>query len=68
MQLIDITTWIKITWKLTGKRVKNPKKSATIDNILLKGLVASFGHFTGFTIPLKESNKFKLHPTKIPFW
>ena len=54
MQLIDITTWIKITWKLTGKRVKNPKKSATIDHILLKGLVASFGHFTGFNDSLER--------------
>ena len=54
MQLIDITTWIKITWKLTGKRVKNPKKSATIDHILLKGLVASFGHFTSFNDSLER--------------
>ena len=43
---------------LTGKRVKNPKKSAIFDHILLKGHDASF---EDFTILLKENNKFKLH-------
>ena len=38
---------------LTGKRVKNPKKSAVLDHILLKG--------HDFTILLKENNRFKLH-------
>ena len=43
---------------LTGKQVKNPKKSAIFDHILLKGLDTSF---EDFTIILKENNKFKLH-------
>ena len=43
---------------LTGKRVKNPKKSAIFNHILLKGHDASF---EDFTILLKENNKFKLH-------
>ena len=43
---------------LTGKRVKNPKKSAIFDHILLKGHDASF---EDFKILLKENNKFKLH-------
>ena len=43
---------------LTGKRVKNPKKPAIFDHILLKRHDASF---EDFTILLKESNKFKLH-------
>ena len=43
---------------LTGKRVKNPKKPAIFDHILLKRNDASF---EDFTILLKESNKFKLH-------
>ena len=43
---------------LTGKQVKNPKKSAIFDHILLKGHDASF---EDFTILLKENNKFKLH-------
>ena len=43
---------------LTGKRVKNPKKLAIFDHILLKGYDASF---EDFTILLKENNKFKLH-------
>ena len=42
---------------LTGKQVKNPKKSAIWDHILVKGHDASF---EGFTILLKEI-KFKLH-------
>ena len=42
---------------LTGKQVKNPKKSAIFDHILLKGLDTSF---EDFTIILKENNKFKL--------
>ena len=46
---------------LTGKRVKNPKKSAIFDHILLNGHDASF---EDFTILLKESNKFKLHLRK----
>ena len=44
---------------LTGKRVKNPKKSAIFDHILMKDHDASF---EDFTILLKEKNKFKLHP------
>ena len=43
---------------LTGKRVKNPKKSANFDHILLKGHDASLEEFT---ILLKENSKFKLH-------
>ena len=43
---------------LTGKRVKNPKKSAIFDHILLKGHDDSF---EDFAILLKENNKFKLH-------
>ena len=43
---------------LTGKRVKNPKKSAIFDHILLKGHDASF---EDFTILLKENNKYQLH-------
>ena len=43
---------------LTGKRVKNAKKSAIFDHILLKGHDASF---EDFTILLKENNKLKLH-------
>ena len=42
---------------LTGKRVKNPKKSAIFDHILLKGHDASF---EDFAILLKENNKIKL--------
>ena len=40
-----------------GKRVKNPKKSAAFDHILLKGHDPSF---EDFTILLKENNNFKL--------
>ena len=43
---------------LTGKQVKNPKKSAIFDHILLKGHDASF---KDFMVLLKENNKFKLH-------
>ena len=43
---------------LTGKWVKNPKKSAIFDHILLKSHDASF---EDFMILLKENNKFKLH-------
>ena len=43
---------------LTGKRVKNLKKSAIFDQILLQGYDTST---EDFTILLKESNKFKLH-------
>ena len=46
---------------LIGKQVKNPKKSAIFDQILLKGHDASF---EDFTILSKESNKFKLHIKK----
>ena len=49
---------------LNGKWVKNPKKSAIIDLILLKGHDASF---EDFSILLKENNKFKLH-LKNHFW
>ena len=42
---------------LTGKWVKNPKRSAILGHILLNGHDASFEHFT---ILLKENNKFKL--------
>ena len=42
---------------LTGKRIKNPKKSAIIGHILLKGYHVSF---EDFTILLKESKRFKL--------
>ena len=40
---------------LTGKRIKNPKKSAIFDHILHDA------SFEDFTILLKENNKFKLH-------
>ena len=43
---------------LTGKHVKNPKKSAICDHILLKSHDASFEDFTIF---LKENGKCKLH-------
>ena len=43
---------------LTGKRVKNTKKSLIFDHILLKGHGANFEYFR---ILLKENNKFKLH-------
>ena len=43
---------------LTGKLVRNPKKSAIFDHILLNGHDASF---EDFTILLKESNRFQLH-------
>ena len=43
---------------LTGKQVKNSKKSAIFDKVLMKGHDASF---EDFTIHLKENNKFKLH-------
>ena len=43
---------------LTGNQVKNSKKSAIFDQILMKGRDASF---EDFTIPLKQNNKFKLH-------
>ena len=43
---------------LSGKLVKNSKKSAIFDPILLKGYDTSF---EDFTILLKETNKFKLH-------
>ena len=43
---------------LTGKQVKNPKKSGVIDYILLKDHDASF---EDFLILLKENNKYKLH-------
>ena len=42
---------------LTGRRVKNPKKSAIFDHILLKGHGASL---EDFAILFKENNKFKL--------
>ena len=43
---------------LTGKRIKNLKKSAIFDQILLQGYDTST---EDFTILLKENNKFKLH-------
>ena len=43
---------------LTGKRVKNPKKSTIIDHFLLKDHDTSS---EDFTILLKESNKIKFH-------
>ena len=42
---------------LTEKRVRNPKKAAVFDHILLNGLDASFEEFM---ILLKENNRFKL--------
>ena len=42
---------------LTGKQVKNLKKSSIFDHILLKGHDASFKDFANI---LKENNKFKL--------
>ena len=43
---------------LTGKRVKNPKKSTIFDHILLNSHDASF---EDLTILLKENNRLKLH-------
>ena len=43
---------------LTQKRVKNPKKSAIIDHILLEGHNATYDDFSILTT---ESNEFKLH-------
>ena len=43
---------------LIRKRVRNPKKSAIFDHILLNGHDASF---EDLTILLKEKNRFKLH-------
>ena len=43
---------------LTENLVKNPKKSAIFDHILLKGHDTSF---EDFMILMKENNKFKLH-------
>ena len=43
---------------LTEKRVKNPKKSAIFDNILLKRYDTSFEDFAIFW---QGNNKFKLH-------
>ena len=43
---------------LTGKRVRNPKKSAIFDHILLNGHDANF---EDFTILLKENNRFTLY-------
>ena len=43
---------------LTGKQIRNPKKLAIFDHILLNGHDASF---EDFTILLKENNRFKLH-------
>ena len=48
---------------LTEKRIKNPKKSAIINLILLKGHDANFEYFL---ILLKESNKFRLDLKGIP--
>ena len=42
---------------LTEKRVKNPKKSAIFDHLLLKGHDASFEDFAIF---LKENSKYTL--------
>ena len=41
---------------ITGKLVKNPKKSAIFDHILLKGHDTSFEVFT-----VLKSNKYKLY-------
>ena len=43
---------------LTGKQVKNLKKSAIFNHILLNGHDASF---ESFTILLKENNEYELH-------
>ena len=43
---------------LSGKQVKNPKKSVIFDHFLLNGHGTSF---EDFTILLKENNRFKLH-------
>ena len=42
----------------TGKWVKNPKKSANIEHILIKGHDARLEQFS---ILLKENNKFEFH-------
>ena len=46
---------------LNGKQIKNSKKSAIFDHILLKGHDASF---EDITILLKENNKFELYTSK----
>ena len=43
---------------LTQKRVKNPKKSANMDHILLEGHNATYDDFS---ILISENNQFKLH-------
>ena len=43
---------------LTQKRVKNPKKSAIMDHILLEGHNATCDHFS---ILIPENDQFKLH-------
>ena len=43
---------------LTHKRVKNPKKSAIMDHILLEGHNATYDDFS---ILISENNEFKLH-------
>ena len=43
---------------LTQKRVKNPKKSAIMDHILLEGHNATYDDFS---ILISENNQFKLH-------
>ena len=54
----DTSLFVNILLCQTGKRVKNPKKSAIFDHILLKGHDASFENFA---ILLKENNNFKLY-------
>ena len=49
---------------LTGKQVKNSKKSTIFEHILLKGHGTSFEYFV---ILLKENNKIELH-LKESFW
>ena len=49
---------------LTGKQVRNPKKSTIFEHILLKGHDTSFEYFV---ILLKENNKIELH-LKESFW
>ena len=48
---------------LTQKRVKNPKKFAIMDHILLEGHNATYDDFSIFIL---ESNQFKLHLKESP--
>ena len=54
---VQASEYLGIT-PLTQKRVKNPKKSAIMDHILLEGHNATYDDFS---ILISENNQFKLH-------